>query len=55
MRVRIVGIQTNEMRDPLSEGSLIAKTQYPVRHGAHRWEINVFAGDNQGLVVAMVE
>ena len=34
---------------------LIEKTRYWVRHGLHIWEIDVFEGDNEGLVVAEVE
>lgn len=45
----------NEMLDTLADGPLIEKTRYHVQHGAHCWEIDVFAGDNQGLVVAEIE
>jgi len=45
----------NELLDTLADGPLIEKTRYHVRHGAHTWEIDVFAGDNQGLVVAEIE
>ena len=41
--------------DSLADGPIIEKTRYHVRHGAHMWEIDVFAGDNRGLVVAEVE
>ncbi len=34
---------------------LIKKTRYPVHHGGHLWEIDVFEGDNAGLVVAEIE
>ena len=43
------------MLDALSEGPLIEKTRYHVFHAKHCWEIDVFSGDNQGLVVAEVE
>ncbi|QKT04901.1 CYTH domain-containing protein [Ectothiorhodospiraceae bacterium 2226] len=39
----------------LCEGALIEKRRYHVRHGAHLWEIDVFEGDNAGLVVAEIE
>jgi adenylate cyclase len=39
----------------LCVGARIAKTRYHVRHGAHLWEIDVFEGDNAGLVVAEIE
>lgn len=45
----------NELLDTLADGPLIEKTRYHVRHGTHTWEIDVFAGDNQGLVVAEIE
>ena len=45
----------NEMLDTLADGPLIEKTRYHVLHGAHTWEIDVFAGDNHGLVVAEIE
>lgn len=47
--------EANEILDTLAEGPLIEKTRYHVRHGKHTWEIDVFAGDNQGLVVAEIE
>ncbi len=36
-------------------GQLLEKTRHWVRHGAHVWEVDVFEGDNAGLVVAEVE
>lgn len=45
----------NELLDSLSEGPLIEKTRYHVHHGKHHWEIDVFSGDNEGLVVAEIE
>ena len=35
--------------------SVIDKTRYKVRHGGHMWEIDVFHGENGGLIVAEVE
>ena len=34
---------------------LIEKTRYHVRHGRHLWDLDVFAGDNAGLVLAELE
>ncbi len=34
---------------------LIEKTRYFIDHGHHRWEVDVFEGDNTGLVVAEIE
>lgn len=47
--------EANEMLDTLAEGPLIEKTRYHVTHGEHVWEIDVFSGDNAGLVVAEIE
>lgn len=44
-----------EMLDTLCEGSIIEKTRYLVEHGGHGWEIDVFEGENAGLVVAEIE
>jgi adenylate cyclase len=35
--------------------SVIDKTRHLIRFGGHDWEIDVFHGDNEGLVVAEVE
>jgi len=45
----------HELLDSLADGPLIEKKRYHVQHDAHIWEIDVFAGDNQGLVVAEIE
>jgi len=34
---------------------LIEKTRYRIAHGAHVFEVDVFAGENEGLVLAEVE
>ena len=34
---------------------LLSKTRYVERYGDSTWEIDVFAGENQGLVVAEIE
>lgn len=47
--------EANEMLDTLCEGPLIEKTRYHVHHEKHLWEIDVFSGDNRGLIVAEVE
>ncbi|MCB1736371.1 MAG: CYTH domain-containing protein [Gammaproteobacteria bacterium] len=41
--------------DDLCEKPLVEKVRYYVRHGAHLWEVDVFEGDNAGLVVAEIE
>lgn len=39
----------------LCDGPLIEKTRYIVLHAGMRWEVDEFAGDNAGLVVAELE
>jgi CYTH domain-containing protein len=39
----------------LANGSEIAKTRYEVRHAGHIWEVDVYGGSLEGLVVAEVE
>ncbi len=43
------------MLDQLCAHPLIDKHRYLERHGDHTWEIDVFHGDNDGLIVAEVE
>ena len=44
-----------EMLDRLCLRPLIEKTRYRIPHGGLVWEVDVFAGENAGLVVAEVE
>lgn len=44
-----------EMLDQLCPPPLIEKCRYKVEHEGFTWEIDEFAGANQGLVVAEVE
>lgn len=39
----------------LCRGGIVEKTRHLVHRGGLVWEIDVFAGDNEGLVVAEVE
>lgn len=39
----------------LCEGHLVEKRRFDVDVGDHRWVVDEFAGDNQGLVVAEIE
>lgn len=39
----------------LCAGSLIEKTRYLHRIGPHVWEVDVFHGENHGLIVAEIE
>lgn len=47
--------EAEELLDTLCEQPQIIKTRYLVPYGDHTWEIDVFDGDNAGLVVAEVE
>ena len=44
-----------ELLDCLCEKPLIEKNRYKLDHGGLTWEVDVFFGDNEGLVVAEVE
>ena len=39
----------------LRAGGLVAKTRYQVPHGGRVWEVDVYSGENAGLVVAEIE
>lgn len=44
-----------EMLDALCERPLIEKVRYTLVTGGHTWEVDVFEGENAGLVVAEIE
>ncbi len=44
-----------EMLDTLCHKPLIEKTRYYLNFQGHIWEVDVFEGDNRGLVVAEIE
>ncbi len=44
-----------EMLDKLCIHPLIEKTRYKIYLDKHTWEIDVFSGENDGLIVAEVE
>ncbi len=47
--------EAKEMLEILCDKPLIEKTRYHVKHENHTWEIDVFAGDNEGLIIAEIE
>ncbi len=47
--------EARQLLDGLCRGPVIEKTRYLVDVGQHTWEIDVFEGDNLGLIVAEVE
>jgi len=44
-----------DMLSGLAQGPVIDKVRHLVPVGGHVWEVDVFAGDNEGLVMAEVE
>ncbi len=44
-----------EMLQNNSLGAVISKQRYKVRCGEHVWDLDLFHGDNEGLVMAEVE
>lgn len=50
-------IPVNEGNEILNDfaTSLIEKTRYEVNYAGKLWEVDVFSGDNQGLVIAEIE
>ena len=44
-----------EILSELAQKPLIEKTRYYVENAGHLWEVDVFEGDNAGLVVAELE
>lgn len=44
-----------EMASRLRHSAVISKTRYEIPRGGHVWEVDVFDGDNHGLVVAEIE
>ncbi len=44
-----------EMLARLCSPGIVSKTRYIVHHKGHVWEIDVFDGDNEGLIVAEIE
>lgn len=47
--------EAEELLAQLARKPLVEKTRYCVAHAQHIWEIDVFEGDNAGLVVAEIE
>lgn len=44
-----------EMLDNLCQAPLIEKTRYKIEYAGLIWEVDEFAGENQGLIIAEVE
>jgi adenylate cyclase len=39
----------------LRQGSVLLKTRFRARHAGATWEVDVYSGDNAGLVIAEIE
>ncbi len=52
---RIPKSDADEMLENLCAKPLISKTRYIVVHENHKWEIDEFKGENDGLIVAEIE
>lgn len=48
-------LEAQRMLDTLCKRPLIEKVRHTLRVGRHIWEVDVFEGENAGLVVAEVE
>jgi adenylate cyclase len=51
----IPAADAHRMLDDLCLPPLIEKTRYRIEAGGRTWEVDVFHGDNEGLVVAEIE
>jgi adenylate cyclase len=47
--------EANEMIEKLCQKPVIDKTRYIINHENYTWEVDIFYGDNEGLIVAEVE
>lgn len=47
--------EAREMLDIFCEGRQVEKVRYIVQHAGDTWEVDVFSGDNEGLVTAEIE
>ena len=47
--------EANEMLEKLCQKPVIDKTRYLINHENHIWELDIFYGENEGLVVVEVE
>lgn len=48
-------IDAQEIMTELCNGPVVEKTRYLVVNYGHAWEVDIFHGDNDGLVVAEIE
>lgn len=48
-------IDAEQIITELCGGRVVQKTRYLVTHCNHTWEVDIFHGDNDGLVIAEIE
>ena len=48
-------VEATEILETLCDKPLITKVRYLIENDNHVWEIDVFSGENEGLVVAEIE
>ena len=48
-------LEDAELLIELRQGSLLHKTRFRAPHQGHTWEVDIYAGDNDGLVIAEIE
>lgn len=51
----IPGLEAEQLLNSVCELPLIEKTRYQVRYQGFIWEIDVFRGENEGLIIAEIE
>ncbi|MHC4856906.1 MAG: CYTH domain-containing protein [Planctomycetota bacterium] len=47
--------EAREMLEDMCQKPFIDKTRYEISVGKHNWEIDIFHGENKGLVIAEIE
>lgn len=47
--------EAEAMIEELCSGPVIDKTRYLIPYACHTWELDIFHGDNEGLIVAEIE
>lgn len=50
-----LNVEDAEQLIGLRQGCLINKTRFRAPHAGHIWEVDVYSGENEGLIVAEVE
>lgn len=48
-------VRDAEALTELRQGSVLEKTRFHARHAGREWEVDVYSGDNEGLVIAEIE